>query len=81
MSMKEVRNAESSLPTILAVDFDGTLVKDKYPLIGEINQPIWDAIIKAHKMGVKLSFGHLEMGINFKKQLNFVLAEGFILMQ
>ena len=42
------------LPTIIAVDFDGTLVEDKYPAIGEINQKVWQATLDAQKNGVKL---------------------------
>ena len=37
---------------IIAVDFDGTLVKDAYPKIGE---PIWDVIVWCRK---QKSLGH-----------------------
>ena len=42
------------LPTILAVDFDGTLVEDKYPDIGSINREIWDAVKQAQDEGCKI---------------------------
>lgn len=76
MSMKEVRNAESSLPTILAVDFDGTLVKDKYPLIGEINQPIWDAIIKAQENGGKIILWTSRNGDQLQEAVEFCSNRG-----
>ena len=48
------KDKERMRPTIIAVDFDGTLVEDKYPAIGEINQKVWQATIDAQKNGVKL---------------------------
>ena len=48
------KDKERMLPTIIAVDFDGTLVEDKYPAIGEINQKVWQATLDAQKNGVKL---------------------------
>lgn len=47
-------NWKETMPKIVAVDFDGTLVKDAYPNVGE---PIWSMInyCKAlRKVGVKL---------------------------
>ncbi len=76
MSMKEVRNADSSLPTIIAVDFDGTLVKDKYPLIGEINQPIWDAIIKAQENGGKIILWTSRNGDQLQEAVEFCSSRG-----
>lgn len=50
----ETYNEKAPLPTILAVDFDGTLVEDKYPLIGGINKPVWDAVIAAKDAGCRI---------------------------
>lgn len=45
---------ERMLPKIIALDFDGTLVKNKYPEIGEINPHVWQAALRAKAEGVKL---------------------------
>lgn len=43
----------STLPPIMAVDFDGTLVTDKFPDIGEERKQFCDTIRKLQKLGVK----------------------------
>ena len=43
----------STLPPIMAVDFDGTLVRDKFPEIGTERQNFCKAIRILQKMGVK----------------------------
>lgn len=35
---------DKNIPYIIAVDFDGTLVEDKYPNIGQKNISVWDDI-------------------------------------
>ena len=47
-------NDFDSLPKIIAVDFDGTLVEDNYPEIGKINEEMFDLMIKMREKGVKL---------------------------
>lgn len=37
-------NEKELFPPILAVDFDGTLVENKFPEIGEVNPVIWEAV-------------------------------------
>ena len=44
----------STLPYIIAVDFDGTLVEDKFPEIGKIVEPVWKDALLAQKKGAKL---------------------------
>ena len=43
----------STLPPIMAVDFDGTLVKDKFPEIGAEREKFCSFIRILQKMGVK----------------------------
>lgn len=45
---------EKLLPEIIAVDFDGTLVSNKYPEIGEVNIRVWNAISRAKLRGARL---------------------------
>ena len=46
--------AKQPRPTIFAVDFDGTLCKNRWPEIGPANQPLIDWLIMQKKSGVKL---------------------------
>ena len=43
----------STLPPIMAVDFDGTLVTDKFPDIGEERKQFCNVIRKLQRLGVK----------------------------
>lgn len=43
--MSCIKDSMSELPYIIAVDFDGTLVEDKYPLIGRKNQAVFDYVL------------------------------------
>lgn len=43
-----------SLPEIIAVDFDGCLVEDKFPRIGKPNEELFDYLKKKKKEGSKL---------------------------
>ena len=42
------------LPYIIAVDFDGTLVEDKFPEIGEPIKKNWELLRKAQRGGAKI---------------------------
>ena len=44
-------NDFDSLPKIIAVDFDGTLVEDNYPEIGKINKEMFELMIKMREKG------------------------------
>lgn len=44
----------STLPYIIAVDFDGTLVTDKFPEIGTPIDSVWSDLDKAQKSGAKI---------------------------
>lgn len=43
----------STLPPIMAVDFDGTLVSDRFPDIGEERKQFCDVIRTLQRLGVK----------------------------
>ena len=47
-------NEKELFPPILAVDFDGTLVDNKFPEIGEVNPVIWKAVSDYQAMGWKI---------------------------
>lgn len=46
--------SKDELPAILAVDFDGTIVEDKYPLIGEPIMAVVNFLQDVRASGVKL---------------------------
>ena len=48
-------NQMKKLPFIIAVDFDGTLVKDGcFPEIGKINVDVWESVKKWQEQGCKI---------------------------
>ena len=55
LPQKKLRqNAVLPLPTIIAVDFDGTLCRNRWPEIGKARQPVIDWLILQKAKGVKL---------------------------
>ena len=59
------------LPYIVAVDFDGTLVEDKFPEIGKPIEKTWELLRKAQATGAKVILwtsrdnGRLEEAVKF----------------
>ena len=69
----------STLPPIMAVDFDGTLVADAFPAIGRELAPMCKLVRELHSRGVKVILWtsrtgeHLENAINWCKEHNVPL--------
>lgn len=76
MSMKELRDAGSSLPPVLAVDFDGTLVEDRYPRIGGINRRIWSEVLRAQEAGYKVILWTCRNGDALREAVDFCAGNG-----
>lgn len=51
---KSTYNEEALFPQIAAVDFDGLLVENKFPEIGKIRQPIFNAVKRLQERGWKI---------------------------
>lgn len=52
---KQIEKSDmEALPKIVAVDFDGTLVEDKYPAIGRVNDTIVSVVKKLQAQGVEV---------------------------
>ena len=49
----------NELPYIIAVDFDGTLVEDKFPEIGRPIEKTWELMKKAQDAGTESTFPYL----------------------
>ena len=69
-------NKEGMLPTIIAVDFDGTLVKNCFPEIGEINYFVWEAVQKAQAEGKKIILWTSRTGKSLKEAVEFCARHG-----
>lgn len=74
--MREVRDSGKKLPYIMAIDFDGTLVVDKFPLIGSINKEFWDAAVAAQKDGTKLILWTCRNEDALKQAVDFCAERG-----
>lgn len=71
-----MREAKTNLYPILAVDFDGTLVKDQFPFIGEINRNVWDLVVQAQKNGYKLILWTCRNGEALQDAVEFCSSNG-----
>lgn len=72
---EEMRKNEAEkankLPYIIAVDFDGTLVTDKFPLIGDIKTRIWNAVQDAQRNGCKIILWTCRTGETLDEAIQF----------
>ena len=66
-----------TLPYIIAVDFDGTLVEDKFPKIGTIKDENWKAMLKARENGAKIILWTCRDGKNLRDAVDFCADYGF----
>lgn len=62
---------QEQLGKVIAVDFDGCLCKDKYPLIGSPNLPLIKELIKIRKKGGKVILNTCRSGELLDKAVEF----------
>lgn len=67
----------SSLPPIVAVDFDGTLVEDRFPDIGNEKAAMCDAIKRLQNFGVKTILWTSRTGKLLEDAVNWCEDNGF----
>ena len=72
------KDKEASLPRIIAVDFDGTLVSNRFPEIGEIDPVMWDEIIKEKIAGTKIILWTSRTDEYLDKAVRFCAEHGLI---
>lgn len=65
-----------TLPKIVAIDFDGTLVADKYPSIGEPNLDMFQLCARLKEAGVKLILWTCRDGDFLKDAVDYCAATG-----
>lgn len=70
------KEAMGSLPYIIAVDFDGTLVEDKYPHIGNPRPWVWVNMIKAQRNGAKIILWTSRDGRQLSEAVEFCAKNG-----
>ena len=61
-----------TLPKIVAIDFDGTLVADKYPSIGEPNLDMFQLCARLKEAGVKLILWTCRDGDFLKDAVDYI---------
>lgn len=75
MSVQD-KDKEKMLPKIIAIDFDGTLVKNKFPEIGEINPHVWGAALRAKAEGIRIILWTSRTGGVLDKAVQFCTNHG-----
>lgn len=65
-----------TLPKIVAVDFDGTLVMDQYPMIGPLYNDLFELCKKLRTLGVKIVLWTCRDGEFLKDAVEFCAANG-----
>lgn len=67
----------STLPYIIAVDFDGTLVEDAFPDIGKPIESTWELMRKAQQHGCKVILWTSRDNDRLKQAVEFCTERGF----
>lgn len=68
--------SNNTLPKIVAVDFDGTLVMDQYPMIGPPYNDLFELCKKLRTLGVKIVLWTCRDGEFLKDAVEFCAANG-----
>lgn len=68
---KIAADKDIKLPYIIALDFDGTLVTDRFPKIGELKYEVLDKIRVAQAQGAKVILWTCRNGKNLKDAVEF----------
>lgn len=71
-------NEKALFPQIAAVDFDGLLVENKFPNIGEIRQPIFDAVLHLQIRGWKIILWTCRTDKMLEEAYSFCVNHGLI---
>jgi hypothetical protein len=61
---------------IIAVDFDGTLCRDKWPMVGEVDVPMVGACIDARRAGIFVILNTCRQGKDLMQALRAMNAYG-----
>lgn len=73
---KDTYDEKSLFPKIIAVDFDGTLVENKFPDIGVIIRDTWDRVLEEQKAGTKIILWTCRTDTMLDDAVNFCTKNG-----
>lgn len=71
-------NEKELFPPILAVDFDGTLVENKFPEIGEIREPMFTAVRAYQDAGWRIILWTCRTGDMLLDAVDFCRENGLV---
>ena len=74
---KVTKTEMTALPYIIAVDFDGTLVEDKFPHIGEKREVVWNKMRQARESGAKIILWTSRDHENLEQAVLFCREQGW----
>lgn len=74
---KVTKTEMKALPYIIAVDFDGTLVEDKFPHIGEKREAVWNKMRQARNSGAKIILWTSRDHENLEQAVLFCREQGW----
>lgn len=77
MENKVSQQEMATLPYIIAVDFDGTLVEDAFPEIGAPKEDVWKNMITAQNAGAKIILWTSRDHANLDAAVEFCEQRGF----
>ena len=75
---KQSKTNTAPRPLIIAVDFDGTLCKERWPNIGPPNQPLIDWLIFEKQKGVKLILWTMRDGESLDAAIAWCAERGLV---
>lgn len=75
---KNTYNEDALFPQIAAVDFDGLLVENKFPEIGELRQPMFNAVKRLQENGWKIVLWSCRTGDMLKDAVEFCVQNGLV---
>jgi hypothetical protein len=71
-----VYDEKTLFPSILAVDFDGTLVTNEFPRIGEVNPEVWNAVKAYQDKGWKIILWTCRTDLMLQEAVEFCCERG-----
>lgn len=78
MNNEDSYNEKEMFPPILAVDFDGTLVENKFPEIGAIKEDVFTAVLAYQAAGWRIILWTCRTDNMLEDAVNFCKANGLI---
>lgn len=63
---------------IYAIDFDGTIVEDKWPQIGELNRPVYNFIRGIQDLGCQWVLWTCRNGKQLQQAIDFCMEHGLV---